>query len=409
MRVTSLLRRLLGFPRQRVRSVRFEGEDVVVDVALKGRSRCSRCGRKCPRYDRLKPRRWRDLDALGRRVWLEGALWRVSCKKCEAVVVEAVTWADPGSGFTHRFEQLVAWLAQRCDKTTIQHEMRIAWRTVGAIIERVVKRRRKPVDWSTLRAISVDELSYRKGHHYLTLVVDLERGGIIWSKEGRSEATLTAFFDEIGEEACANIRHAAIDMSAAYRNAIEKNLPNALLVFDRFHVQQLASKAVDEVRRELWRSTRDSDRDAARGIKNTRWALLKRPWNVTPNQGETLSDLARSNAKLYRAYLLKESLAGIYDRLLLPGWARRRLNEWLDWASRSRMAPFVKLGRTVRTHFNGVLAYFETGYTTSRSEGLNAKARLATRQAFGFHSADAVRAMIDLRCSGLVIPLPYPA
>ena len=406
MRVTSLLRRLLGFPRQRVLSARFEGEDLVVQVGVRGRSRCSRCGRKCPRYDRLKPRRWRDLDVLGHRAWLEGSLWRVSCAKC-GVVVEEVSWADAGSRFTQRFEELVAWLAQRCDKTTIQHEMRIAWRTVGVIIERVVARRRGPVDWTRLRAISVDELSYRKGHHYLTLVTDLERGRIIWSKEGRSAATLIAFLREIGYQGRSAIQHVAIDMSAAYRTAIERRLRHATIVFDRFHVQQLASKAVDEVRRDMWRETRDSDREAARGIKNTRWALLKRPWNVTPGQDETLSSVARSNVKLYRAYLLKETLAGIYDRLLLPGWARRRLKEWLNWASRSRLAPFVKLGRTVREHLEGILAYFETGYTTSRSEGLNTKARLATRQAYGFHSADAVRAMIDLRCSGLVIPLPY--
>jgi len=167
------------------------------------------------------------------------------------VVVEAVRWADAGSRFTQRFEELVAWLAQRCDKTTIQHEMRIAWRTVGVIIERVVARRRSPVDWTKLHAISVDELSYRKGHHYLTLVTDLERGRIIWSKEGRSAATLIAFFREIGYEARAAIQHVAIDMSAGYRKAIEWRLRNATIVFDRFHVQQLASKAVDEVRRDM--------------------------------------------------------------------------------------------------------------------------------------------------------------
>ena len=383
----------------------FDGHDVVVAVAVRGRSRCSRCSRKCARYDRLEARRWRDLDALGRRVFLEGTLWRVSCTKC-GVVVEEVWWADAGSRFTRRFEDLVAWKAQHCDKTTIQTEMRIAWRTVGAIIERVVARRRSPIDWTKLKAISVDELSYRKGHHYLTLVVDLESGRIVWSKEGRSEATLTAFFQLIGEDACAGIRHAAIDMSAAYRNSIEKCLPNATIVFDRFHVQQLASKAVDNVRREQWREARGIDVESAHAIKGTRWALLKRPWNVTPKQDEILSALPRANASLYRAYLLKESLAGIYDRLLLPGWAKRRLNEWLRWASRSRMPSFVKLSRTIRGHFEGVLAYFETGYTTSRSEGINAKARLATRQAFGFHSADAVRAMIDLRCTGLIVPLP---
>jgi transposase len=169
-------------------------------------------------------------------------------------------------------------------------------------------------------------------------------------------------------------------------------------------VQQLLSAAVDEVRREEWRELRDTDE--GRAIKNTRWALLKRPWNVTPKQDETLAILSRTNSRIYRAYLLKESFAGIYDRLLLPGWARRRIQEWLAWASRSRLSAFVRVARTVRQHLDGILGYFETGYTTSHSEGLNTKARLATRQAFGFHSAGAVCAMIDLRCTGLVIPLP---
>jgi len=390
----------------RVLSVRFELGDLIVEAAPWGRSRCSRCGRKCPRYDRLQTRRWRDLDAQGRRVYLEAALWRVECRHC-GIHVEGVTWAEPKSGFTRRFEELVAWKAQRQDKTSIQTEMRIAWRTVGAIIERVVRRRRASIDWTTLRAISVDELSYRKGQHYVTLVANLETGRIIWSKEGRSEATLTAFFGEIGVEACAGIRHAAIDMSAGYENAIANCLPNATIVFDRFHVQQLASKAVDEVRREQWQQMRRKDPDEGRAIKKTRWALLKRPWNVTPKQNETLSAVARTNAPLYRAYLLKESLAGIYDRLLLPGWARRRIGEWLAWASRSRLAPFVRFARTVRKHLEGILAFFQTGYTTSLSEGLNTKARLATRQAFGFHSADAVRAMIELRCSGVRPELPW--
>jgi transposase len=408
VRPSSLTRSLLGFARLHILSVRFEECDFVVEVSTRGRSRCSRCGRKCARYDRLKPRRWRDLDAFGRRVWLAAALWRVHCEKC-GVVVESVSWADPGSGFTRRFEELVAWLAQRTDKTAVQKQMRIAWRTVGRIIDRVVTRHREPIDYSELRAISVDELSYRKGHRYLTLVTDVERGRIIWSKEGRSAATLMTFFRKIGFQGRAAIQHVAIDMSAAYHRAVRRCLRHAIIVFDRFHVQQLASKAVDEVRRDMWRRSRADDEEAARGIKNTRWALLKRPWNVTPKQGEVLSRLAQTNARLYRAYLLKEALAGIYDRLLLPGWARRRLKEWLDWAARSRLEPFVKLARTVRSHLQGILAYFETGYTTSVSEGLNNKARLATRQAFGFHSADAVRAMIELRCNKLDISLPYPS
>ena len=266
-------------------------------------------------------------------------------------------------------------------------------------------RRREPVDWTKVTAIAVDELSFRKGQRYITLVYDLDAGRVLWSKEGRSKATLEAFFAEIGPEACARIRHAAIDMFEAYAQAIQQWLPNATLIYDRFHVQQLASKAMDEVRRAEWRRLRGTEE--GRAIKHTRWALLRNPWNVTPKEHEKLSALPKQNRILYRGYLLKEALADIYRRLYSPPWAKRRFNEWISWASRSRLDPFRKLARTIRRCFDGVLAYFETGYTTGLAEGKNTKARLATRQAYGFHSADSVRAMIDLRCTGLFIPLPH--
>jgi transposase len=409
MRAETVARRLLSFPRLSVGKVRFEtgvlgGEMLVIHVAVRGRSRCSRCGRKCPGYDRLKPRRWRHLDFGAFEVQLEATLARVECRRC-GVVVEQVGWADPESRFTLHFEELVGWLAQRCDKTAISQLLRIAWRTVGTIVDRVVARRRERIDWTKVTAIAVDELSFRKGQHYLTLVSDLETGRILWSKEGRSAATLEAFFAEIGPEACARIRHAAIDMFEGYAQAIRRWLPNATIVFDRFHVQQLASAAVDEVRRAEWQRLRGTDE--ARSVKHLRWALLRNPWNATPSEQERLSALPRQNRVLYRAYLLKESLADIYRSLYSPPWAKRRLREWIDWANRARLDPFRRVARTLRRHFEGVLAYFDTGYTTSRAEGLNTKARLATRQAYGFHSADAVRAMIELRCTGIVIQLPH--
>lgn len=402
MRATTVARHLLPFPRMMVCDVQLGGEGVVVVVQARGRSRCSGCGCKRARYDRLEPRRWRHLDFGNRMVHLQAQLWRVDCRRC-GVVVEQVSWADRHSGFTTSFEDRVAWLAQRCDKTATSDLMRIAWRTVGRIIERVVARRRDPIDWAKVTAIGIDELSYRKGHRYLTLVSDLQSGRILWSKEGRSAATLEAFFTEIGPEACTRIRHAAIDMSEAYAQAIRKALPNAQLIYDRFHVHQLASKAVDEVRRAEWqrlRGTTDEHR-----VKHTRWVLLRNPWNRTPAEDERLAALPNENRLLYRAYLLKESLADIYRNLYTPGWARRLMDQWLGWAARSRIEPFRKLARTIKRCLDGVLAYFDTGYTTSRAEGLNTKARLATRQAYGFHSADALRAMIELRCTGISIPL----
>lgn len=409
MRAESVARRLLLFPRLTVRGVRFEGDELgdeamIIEVAVRGRSRCGRCGRKCPRYDRLATRRWRHLDFGAWRVFLEGELCRVECRRC-GVNVEQVSWADARSRFTTPFEDLVAWLAQRSDKTAISTMLRIAWRTVGAIIERVVSRRREPIDWGEIDAIAIDELSFRKGQRYLTLVYDLRTGRVLWSKEGRSKATLEAFFEEIGREARARIRHAAIDMFEAYAQAIRQWLPHATLIYDRFHVQQLASKAMDELRRSEWRRLRGTDE--AQDIKRLRWALLRSPWNATPREAERLSALPKQNKLLYRGYLLKEALADIYRSLYTVPWAKRRLREWLAWAARSRLAPFQKLARTIRRCFDGVLAYFETGYTTSIAEGKNTKARLATRQAFGFHTADALRAMIDLRCTGLFVPLPH--
>ena len=403
MRVTSLLRRLLQFRRVSVDRVHEEHGTIVVSISVRGRSRCSQCGRKCSRYDRLPSRRWRHLDVGAWEIELAASLWRVDCHHC-GVTVEQVSFAEPNSGFTRPFEDLVGWLAQRCDKTMISEFLRIAWRTVGAILERVIARHRQAIDFSTLRAISVDELSWRKGHHYLTLVTDLERSRVIAVMEGRSAESLAAFFREIGPENCARIRHVSIDMSAAWEKAIGEFLPNAELCYDRFHVLRLLSDAVDEVRREEWRRTQGTEEGES--TKHTRYAVLKRPWNVTPRQQETLSALPRTNRRLYRAYLLKEAFAGIYDRLLLPLWARRRMKEWLSWAKRSQLRAFRRVARTIQQHLEGILAFFNTGYTTGMSEGQNTKARLATRQAYGFHTAEAVRAMIELRCSRLNIPLP---
>jgi transposase len=319
-------------------------------------------------------------------------------------VVEELPWAEADSRFTRAFEDQVTWLVQRCDKTTVSTMMGIAWRTVGRIVERTVRRVRKPVNWSRVRAIGIDELSYRKGRRYLTLVTDLETGAHIWGKEGKSAATVDAFFDEIGPEACARIQVVAMDMNGAYESVVKRRLSSAVIVYDRFHVQQLVGAAVDKTRREEWQRLRGTA--DARTIKHTRYALLKNPWNLTQRQEQALASLQRDNRRLFRAYLLKEAFAEIFRSITAPWAARRRLKAWLSWASRSKLPAFVKAARTIRKRLEGIIRYFESGFSNGPAEGLNNKARLATRQAYGFHSAGAVLAMIDLRCSGIRIRLP---
>lgn len=352
----------------------------------------------------MAPSRWRHLDFAERKLFLEMARWRVSCKDC-GVVVEDVTWADPKARFTYKFEDQVTWLVQHCDKTTVSSLMRISWRTVGVIIDRTVERYREPIDWTQVTAIGVDELSYRKGHRYLTLVTDLDKGIFLSGKEGRKAETLNAFFEEIGEESCERIETVAIDMCRAFEASIEEKLSRAVIVYDRFHVQRLVTDALDETRREEWRRLKGTEE--GKWIKHLRYALLKNPWNLTEKQGEKISNLQRTNQRIYRAYLLKESFADIFDCFNVAWAAKRRLTAWLAWAGRSRLQAFVRVARTIRERLAGILRYFESGYSNGPAEGLNNKARMATRQAYGFHSAGAVLAMINLRCTGLTIPLPH--
>ena len=404
MRDTSLLRLALPYRRLSIHRVRLDGPDVILEVSVRGRARCPGCDRRRPLHDSRPSRRWRHLDFGPRRCFLEGPVRRVDCPKC-GVRTERVSWASPRSGFTYAFEDLVGWLTRRMDKTSITTLVGIAWRTVGAILTRVVDRHLEPFELAKLKAISIDELSYRKGHRYVTLVTDLESGRVVWSGEGRSKETLAKFFAWAGPEVCARIQHAAIDMCAAYESAIRAHLPDAELVFDRFHVQRLVSDALDETRREEWRRARQEG-DGSH-VKNLRYALLKNPWNLTSRQNASLAELQVKNKRLYRAYLLKESFVDIYRSLAEPEVAKRRFGRWLAWAKRSRITAFEKVARTIQKQLPGILAYFRTGYTTSKSEGVNTKARLATRVAYGFHSVDAVLAMIDLHCAGVHVPLPH--
>lgn len=406
MRVTTILKLLLAIKHVLVRGFEIECGALVLLVTPSWRKlRCSGCGAVRPGYDTLKPRDWRHLNFGEIRVYLRYAPRRVDCPQC-GVVVEKVPWCEhAASRFTTPFEEAVAFLAQRCDKTSVTRMFGIVWTTVGAIIKRVVSRFRPEDPLDGLVNIGVDELSYRKGHRYLTLVTNQDTHRIVWAKKGKDSATLNAFFDELGEERCKNIKVATMDMGKAYIKAVENRIPHAQIVFDRFHVQALVNEAVDETRREEWRRLKELFPDGAKKVKGLRWALLKNPWNLTPKQSERLSSLPQDNQRLYRAYLLKESFADILDRRQ-PNVVHKKLGEWLSWASRSKLPAFVKVARTIRTHLDDIVAYIRHRLTNGLVEGLNNKARLITRRAYGFHSSSAAIAMIMLCCTGLNIPPP---
>lgn len=400
MRATSLLSRILGIKHTRVIDLSFTQTAVVASVKPTTRApRCSGCGRQVRAIYDSRERSWRHLDLAGMRLELRYQLRRVDCPRC-GVVVELVPWAEPASWFTRDFEDMAAYLAQHSAKTVVASMMRLAWRTVGAIIARVVARRGPRDLLDDLTHIGVDELSYRRHHEYITVVVDHGTGRVVWAARGKNADTLRAFFSELGAARCAKLEAVTIDMSAAYIAAVTEASPEAKIVFDKFHVQRLAHDALDQVRRAEVREAAEPDERAA--LKQSRFALQKNPWNLNKIEDEKVSQVQRTNRSLYRAYLLKESLAAILARRQ-PNVARQKLLEWIDWGSRSQLQPFVKAAKTIRKHIEGIVAYIATGLTNARSEGMNGKVRTITRRSYGFHSATSLIAMLFLCCSGIML------
>ncbi len=400
MRVTSLLRSVLAMKHTRVLGARFSPEGLEVDVAPITRlPRCSGCGRaRRQLYDRRR-RSWRHLDFGGMQVTLWYDLRRVDCGKC-GVVSELVPWADHDSRYTCDFEDHVAYLAQRMDQTTVSSTMRIAWRTVGSIVERVVARRRDGDLLDGLEYIGIDELSYRRHHEYVTVVVDHVRQRVVWVAEGKSAATLDRFFDDLGPERASKLKFVTVDMSAPYVDRVTVRAPQAQIVFDRFHVQRLVQDALDQVRRAEVRTLEDTG--SRKDLKKTRWALLKNHWNLTAVESSRLSEIQRTNRQLYRAYLLKAALADLLGRRQVHV-VRQKLGEWISWARRSRLKPFRRVAATLRKYFDGIVAIAATGLSNGRTEGLNGKIRTITRRAYGFHSSSSLIGFIMLCCTGIVL------
>jgi transposase len=412
VRATRVWRRVLGVEHTVVESVCLDGDGpsavLVARVRVKAgqASRCSRCRRRCPRYDSGSARRrWRGLDLGTTQVFLEADTERVSCLE-HGVVVAHVPWARPAARFTTVFEDTTAWLVAHAALSTVAILLRIAWRSVAAIVTRVVAERAEQTDrLAGLRRIGIDEISYRKGQRYLLVVVDHDTGRLVWAGKDRTAATLHRFFDALGEQRSAELTHVSADGAEWIHDTVAARAPQALLCLDAFHVVAWATAALDAVRRGAWNQLRRiGEVDAARQLKGSRWALLRNPPDLTGAQRTTLAVIAQINKPLYRAYLLKEQLREVFATKGKRG--RALLAGWLSWAHRSRLPDFVKLAKTITGFRPLIHNTLDHGLGNARSEATNTHLRLLTRRAYGYHSAEALIAMANLTRGGLCPPLP---
>jgi transposase len=380
---------------------------VVVRVAPRvgKRQRCGQCHRKTRRRHGAteQPRVWRHVGVCGVRVELHGTIGRVVCSRC-GVKTAAVPWGRVGARFTRAFENEVAWFLQHTDQTATARYFGLSWVTVGQIAKRVVADMLDGSLLQDLRSIGVDEISYGRPTKFLTVVVDHERGRVVWAAEGKSSETLNQFFTALGPAGTAAIQVITMDMSAAFEKSVSEQAPQAEIVYDRFHVVRLVLDAVDEVRRAEMRGLTgapvETERATLQRVKRSRWALLKNPWNLTRKEQQKLSELEANNRRLFRAYLLKEAFQAIYDARTVRE-ADRRFREWYGWARRSRLPAIVQVAATLRAKWMGIRRFIELRITNAGVEGYNSKIRLISHRAYGFHSGGALIAMIMLLCSGI--------
>jgi len=411
VRVTTAFSRLLRLPGVWVRHVAFEPDRVVVTVALRRRLLvCPDCEFSTAfRYDRRPVASvWRHLDVGAWRLEVRAELRRLVCPT-HGVRREAVPFARAGSYHTRDFEDLVGWLATTMDKTAVCRLVRVDWDTVGRIITRVTDDGLDPDRLDNLFDIGVDEVSWKKRHNYITLVSDHQRRRIVWGHEGRDTATLDGFFDELGEQRAAQITAVSMDMSAGYAKSVAKpgHAPTATVCYDPFHVVALATKALDQVRREVWNDMRRVDLVAAKRFKGARWVLLKNPTDLTDDQAATLRKIRRRGGALWRAYSLKEALRAIFAGDLDDAEVAQLLDRFCSRASRSGLKPFVTVAKTIRKHREGILAAVRLGINNARHEGLNRRVRMIVTRAYGFHSAKAALALVMLTVGPIEHVLPH--
>ncbi|MFZ5652817.1 MAG: ISL3 family transposase [Pseudomonadota bacterium] len=412
MRVTTAFNRLLDLPGVVVSGVDFQPARVVVSVRLRARRlACPDCAFTTrARYD-LRPAvsSWRHLD-LGRwRLVVRAQLRRLVCP-AHGVRTEAVPFARAGSRFTRDFEDLVGWLATTMDKTALCRLVRIDWDTVGRVIERVMVSGLDPGRLDKLFVAGVDEVSWRKGHSYLTLVSNQQTGTFVWGSEGKDTATLDRFFADLGEDRAGRITALSMDMGAAFDASARKpgHAVNAVICYDPFHVVALVTAALDTVRRGVWQQLRQlPDQQAARQFKGARWALLKNPTDLTDTQAATLRKLRRRGGQLWRAYTLKEALRAIFAGDLTEDEVSVLLDRFCAKAQRSGLKPFVTAAQTIRKRKAGILAAIRLKINNARHEGLNRRVRLIVNRAYGFHSANAALGLVMLTLGPIDHVLPH--
>ncbi len=402
MDVNTLFTQALGMVAPwEVVELKFDGEskrlDIRVDFAPGSQFPCPDCGALCKVHD-AATRSWRHLNFFEHLTYIEARQPRTQCDK-DGVKTTTVPWARSGSGFTLLYEAMVVELARNgltvasIARIVGEHDTKI-WR----LLEHYVDEARKRADFSQVTKVGVDETSRQKGHVYVSVFADMDEARVLFVTTGKDHSTVVRFKEDLlahgGDPA--RITDFSLDMSKAFIKGIEDGFPGAHLTFDRFHVIQLVNDAVDEVRRE--------EQKLEPELKKTRYLWLKNEGNLDASERPTFNVLKDSTLKTAKAYRIKTMLQALYEQTPqdAPGWFRR----WYFWATHCRLPPIIKVAKSIKEHWTGVLRWFESGINNGLLEGINSLIQAAKARARGFRSVEKMRVVIYLLLSKLTFNLP---
>lgn len=348
------------------------------------RPRCSGCGQIRPGYDTLKPRRFEFIPLWGIPVFFLYAMRRVACPQC-GVVVESVPWSEGKGQLTTTYAWFLAKWAKRLSWKEVAVAFRTSWEHVYRSVQMAVHWGLEHRNLIGITAIGIDEIQWNHGHHYLTVVYQINEGckRLLWIGRDRTEKTLRIFFAYLGEERSAALRFICTDMWKPYLNVIAEKAQGALNILDRYHIMAKLSKAIDKVRATEARKLREQGYEPV--LKHSRWCLLKRPENRTAKEDTKLADLLRYNLKTIRSYLLKEEFQCFWE-YVSPYWAGAFLDKWCTKVMRSRIEPMKEVARTLRSHKELIKNWFKARNVISLGavEGLNNKSKVVSRKSYGF-------------------------
>lgn len=390
---TSLLYHCFGICGYRYVSQKYRQGGVAITIDQDRRYwRCSACGSKNVRPKGRRLREFRCVPIGTRPVTIRFAVPRVECLECRKTRQVKITFADPKRRYTNAFRSYVLSLSRCMTILDLSSLLNVSWGTVKEIQKEDLNRRVGKPKLRKLRRIAIDEIAVRKGHHYLTLVLDLESGRVVFVGKGKGTDALEPFWKRL-RRSRAKIEAVATDMSWAYILAVSENLPQATIVCDRFHVVKLLNDKLSDLRRELYRTTKNGlERNVLKGI---RWLLLKRPENLDEdrNERQRLDEALKVNQPLALAYYLKEQLGEFWE-LEDSEEAETFLLDWIAMAEASGIAVLKSFAKTLRQHALRLLAWYDYPISTGPLEGTNNKIKTLKRQAYGYRDDDFFRLKI---------------